>query len=257
MFRARWPVFLALLLLPAVFAATQKLYLKDGTYHLVREYKVEKDRVAYYSTERGDWEELPLDLIDLKRTEKEIKDKEEAIATEAKEMDAEEKAIRAQREEIARIPQESGVFFSTNGKLDVLKAAETKVVNDKKRNVLKMVSPIPVISGKSTVQAAGLHAAFTVTDERPEFYVRLANEEPFGLIRLKPGNEARIVEVINLIPVSKELIEERETVDTFKQQLGEGLYKIWPTKPLPPGEYAIVEYTEGKANIQVWDFSKK
>ena len=26
---------------------------------------------------------------------------------------------------------------------------------------------------------------------------------------------------------------------------------------IPPGEYAIVEYTEGKANIQVWDFSKK
>src|SRR4051812_10903348 len=101
MFRARWPFFIALILLPAVFAATERLYLKDGTYHMVREYKVQKDRVTYYSTERGDWEELPLDLIDLQRTEKEIKDKREAIAEEAKQMDAEEKAIRAQREEVA------------------------------------------------------------------------------------------------------------------------------------------------------------
>jgi len=33
------------------------------------------------------------------------------------------------------------------------------------------------------------------------------------------------------------------------------LYKIWPTKPLEPGEYAVVEYTDGKVNIQVWDFA--
>ena len=63
MFRARWLIFLVLLSIPAVYAATQRLYLKDGTYHMVREYKVQKDRVSYYSTERGDWEELPLELI--------------------------------------------------------------------------------------------------------------------------------------------------------------------------------------------------
>lgn len=257
MLRARWLIASTLLFVPVVFAATQRLYLKDGTYHLVREYKVQKDRVEYYSTERGDWEELPLELIDLKRTEKEIKDKQDALAAETKQMDEEDKAIRAQREELARIPQETGVFYPAGTKMEVLKAAEVKVVNDKKRSILKMVSPIPIISGKSNVEADGLHAAFTVTDERPEFYIRLANEEPFALIRLKPGKDVRVVEVINLIPVSKELMEERETVDTFKQQLAEGLYKIWPTKPLAPGEYAIVEYTEGKANIQVWDFGKK
>ena len=58
-----------------------------------------------------------------------------------------------------------------------------------------------------------------------------------------------------LIPVSNEIVEDADNVETFKQQLAEGLYKIWPTKPLDPGEYAVVEYTEGKANIQVWDFS--
>ena len=28
----------------------------------------------------------------------------------------------------------------------------------------------------------------------------------------------------------------------------------WPEKPMPPGEYALIEYTEGKVNVQVWDF---
>ena len=63
------------------------------------------------------------------------------------------------------------------------------------------------------------------------------------------------MQTLNKIPVTDEIVEDTDIVETFKQQLAEGLYKIWPTKPLEPGEYALVEYTEGKANIQVWDFS--
>jgi hypothetical protein len=37
----------------------------------------------------------------------------------------------------------------------------------------------------------------------------------------------------------------------------DGLYKIWPKQPLAPGEYAVVEFTEGKLNVQVWDFAVK
>ena len=37
--------------------------------------------------------------------------------------------------------------------------------------------------------------------------------------------------------------------------MAEGLYKIWPEKHLTPGQYAVVEYTEGKVNIQIWDFA--
>ena len=39
--------------------------------------------------------------------------------------------------------------------------------------------------------------------------------------------------------------------------MAEGLYKIWPKAPLPPGEYAVVEYTPGKLNMQIWDFAVK
>ena len=53
-------------------AATIRLYLKDGEFHLVREYQVLQDRVKYYSVERGDWEEIPVELVDLKRTKSEL-----------------------------------------------------------------------------------------------------------------------------------------------------------------------------------------
>ena len=43
--------------------------------------------------------------------------------------------------------------------------------------------------------------------------------------------------------------------DGVKKELASGLYKIWPKEKLEPGEYAVVEYTENKLNIQVWDFA--
>jgi hypothetical protein len=50
-------------------------------------------------------------------------------------------------------------------------------------------------------------------------------------------------------------VEEPEMVETFRQQVGDGLYKIWPEKPLLAGQYAVVEYTEGKVNMKIWDFA--
>jgi hypothetical protein len=51
----------------SAFAGNVKLYLKDGGYQLVREYQVQTDRVRYYSVERSQWEEMPLDLVDPNR----------------------------------------------------------------------------------------------------------------------------------------------------------------------------------------------
>jgi hypothetical protein len=93
----------------SAFAANIKLYLKDGDHHLVREYKVEGDRVRYYSVERGDWEEIPLELVDLKRTEAETNARQAAIEEEAKMITAEDKAERERRNEVAKIPQTPGV----------------------------------------------------------------------------------------------------------------------------------------------------
>ena len=64
----------------------------------------------------------------------------------------------------------------------------------------------------------------------------------------------RVVEKLTIVPVTKETAEEPDMVELFRKQVADRLYKIWPQKPLDPGEYAVVEYTEEKLNMQVWDF---
>ena len=66
-------ILLLLVAATVLLGETFKLYLKDGSYHAVREYQVQGDRVRYYSTERGEWEEIPLELVDLSKTEHERK----------------------------------------------------------------------------------------------------------------------------------------------------------------------------------------
>ncbi len=244
-----------LLLALAASGATIKLYLTDGTYHLVREYKVQEDRVRYYSIERGDWEELPLSLVDLKRTEEEMRQWEAKLEEEAKVVSAEDRAEREQREEAARVPVEPGVYLIEGKELRQMPQAESKVVTSKKRSVLKVITPVPVVSGKATVELDGARSKQAIETDRPEFYIRLVAEERFGLVRLKPKSESRVVETWSIVPVTNEILDERDEVEILRQQVGEGLYKIWPKAPLKPGEYAVVEFTEGKGNVQVWDFS--
>jgi len=248
-------LFAGFLLWPAQAAPVIKLYLKDGSYQIAREYKVESDRVRYYSTDRSEWEEIPLELVDLKKTESEIHQREEANREEAKVLREEEKAEREVAQESTRVPADPGVYFVQGDKIQPIKAADSKVVNNKGRNALKMLSPIPAITGKATLELDGARSSNVFTNPRPEFYFRLASDERFGMVRMGLHKGNRVVEKITIIPVVKEMAEEPDLVETFRQQLAEGLYKIWPTQPLEAGEYAVVEYTEGKVNMQVWDFA--
>jgi len=240
-----------------LLAANVKLYLKDGEYHLVREYRVAEDRVRFYSAERGDWEEVPLALVDLKRTEREIKDKAEADKEKAQLIDEEEKAEREAAREVSSVPQDPGVYYTDGKTVKVMKPGETKMNNNKRRSVLAAISPIPMITGKATVELDGETSSFIVTSELPEFYFRLSQPERFGLIKLTPGKGVRVVEKVTIVPVSKETVEEREQIEVFRRQVGEDFYKVWPMEPLAPGEYAAVQFTEGKMNMQVWDFTFK
>jgi hypothetical protein len=249
---------LAALFLFAVGAfANVRLYLKDGTYQIVREYQVQQDRVHYYSVERSQWEDIPLDLIDLKRTEAEIAAHKTAVEEENKAVAAEEAFEHEQRREVQKIPQDPGVYQLIDGKeLRILQLAESKVRTDKRRSVLKVLSPIPMVTGKATLEVDNPHASYFVETNTPEFYIQLATDEQFGIIRLTPKDNYRIAEKITVVPVTKETIEEPQEVEIFRTQAdANGLYKIWPQKPLEPGEYAVVEATPGKLNMQIWDFA--
>lgn len=236
-------------------AANFKLYLKNGDYQLVREYMVEGDRVKYYSVDRSDWEEIPTALVDLKRTDAETGARKSSLEIREKEDEEEKAAAREIRQEILKIPRDPGTYRLEDDQLRVFKAAEGSVHNAKGRNVLRALSPIPLIPGKATLEIPGERSSEVVKDHEPEFFLQLSEFESFAMVKLTPQKGVRIVEHITIEPVTKETAEMRDLVPTFTKQLSEnGLYKIWPQDPLEKGEYAVVEYTEGKINTQIWDF---
>jgi hypothetical protein len=246
---------LAALLLPLLlFGENFRLYLTDGTWHQVSEYKVEQDRVRYYSVERSEWEELPLTLVDLKKTESE----RGAAVAEAKKNaaadDAEEKFEREQAHIISLVPMNPGTYFLNGEKLETLKRAESKIVNNKRRSVLKVITPVPMVPGKATIEVDGETAAFVVRDDRPTFWFRLPGYERFGIVRCQAKKDSRVVERWNIMPVTKEVAAERDEIEIFRQQVSNDLYKIWPQKPLSPGEYAVIQFTEGGHDTEIWDF---
>lgn len=253
---------LTLLLLSALllFGETFKLYLKDGSFHTTREYKRDGDRVRYFSTERGEWEEIPLELVDLDKTEAERKAKTEAETQEAHQVDEEEKAERALRKELASIPMEPGAYFMHEKKVETLALSDYQVITDKKRQALKILSPVPLVPGKAVVVIKGSRAKFTVGEDRPEFYFRRDKEERFTIVKVTPTKkETRIVESLSIAPVVNQATEQRKEIPVFEQDMGGGLFKVWPEKPLEAGEYAIVQFGSNDdtadINLLVWDFA--
>jgi len=246
-----------LLFAMVVWAANIRLYLKDGGYHLVREYQVLSDRVRYYSVERGDWEEIPVDLVDLKRTETEAAERQAELARDAKVLSEEAAAEHAIEKETSRIPQAPGVYWLDGNQTKTLKAAEASVHINKKRQLLKVLTPIgQALSGKGTLEIEGAHSANVFSNPEQEFYLQLSDPERFGLARLTTKGNLRIVENLVYLPVDKDVEETPTLVDTLQRELDPaGLYKIWPKEPLPEGEYAVIEYTPNALNIQIWDFA--
>jgi hypothetical protein len=241
----------------AAWAANLKLYMKDGSYHIVREYQVQPDRVHFYSVERSGWEDVPLDLVDLKRTESEAAERQTRLAEDAKVMAQEDKAERELEKEKRRIPQDPGVYWLLGNEVQVMKLADSTIHTNKGRSILKKLAPIPVISGKATLEIGGAHSLNVFTDPEQEFYIQLSEPERFGIAKLTTKGAVRIVENVTTLPVVNEIIEEPAMVEILKKEVDGGLYKIWPKEKLEPGEYAVVEYTENKLNIQVWDFAIK
>jgi hypothetical protein len=245
---------LLLLCACALSAANLKLYFKDGSYQLVREYKVGTDRISFYSVDRDDWEEVPAALVDLDKTQAEIKQRaDDARATAAAEED-ENKAERTARKEVESIPAEEGVYLIEDEKLIPIKVGESKIVTNKRRSVLKAISPIPLVPGKATLELDGAHAPQGTLNRSPEFYIRLSQDERFGMVRMGEHKGNRVVEKLSIQPVVNETQQQPDLVEVFRQQVADGLFKIWPQKPLGPGEYAVVQYSDEKIDMQVWDF---
>lgn len=246
---------LAMLAVNLLPAANQRLYLTDGSFHVVREYQVLQDRVRFYSVERSAWEEIPLDLIDLNKT-RELNEAEQAEAAEEQQMiDAEEAVEQRLRKEARGIPADVGVYVYEEGKLRTIAMADLEVVNDRKRSILKAINPLPMTAGRNFVEMKGLRSANVIRTDRPEFYFRLDRQQMFGFVRVSRHKENRLVQVWEIIPVSKQIVETQEDLEDFRREAGPLLYQLWPRKPLEPGQYALVTYSPGEANVRAWDFA--
>lgn len=248
--------------LPVAWAAT-KLYLRDGTYQMVKSYEVRGDRVRYYSLERSDWEEVPLSLVDLDTTRRTLADEKSAAAKEverARDLDKERFEIPENTGfEIApgfRLPKDEGVFAFDGLRIIRLLQSPGEVVSDKKRTALVFALPGPSAKNRSLVVLPGAKAAVRLANLQPTFYVQAA--DGWGaraeLVPVKTHKEQRIVERVEAGRSPSKSAEQRTTLPVEREQLAPGLFKLTPTQPLEVGEYALAEPVEQKLNLDVWDF---
>src|SRR5258708_18928676 len=99
-------------------AITKRLILKDGSYQLATKWEVNDDRVRYFSSERNEWEEIPISLIDWNATNQYEQDRTAGkMSREAVELDKELEAARQEEElkspQVApglRLPSEGGFY---------------------------------------------------------------------------------------------------------------------------------------------------
>lgn len=240
-------------------AQSRAVILTDGTRLEVREYEVVEDRVRYFSSERGQWEEVPVAIVDLERTNVHNR----ARTAEFEERQAEERrerlAERRARTELHSVPLDDGVYYLRGQEPVPVEQVFYEIDRSTGRSFLNIIAPAPVIAGKRTLSIKGLSASTVTTDEKPAFYIRLDSFSRFGIARIEPERkkDRRIVQQVYTVPQSDEQFEAQDEVEIFRQQLAPLVYKVWPVEPLAAGEYAIVDFTPGESDLRVWAFSHR
>jgi hypothetical protein len=243
----------------------KKLILKDGSVQLVREYQVMDDRVRFYSTERSQWEEMPVALVDWDATNE--------VVTTQKKGDAELNVKVHKQEEIRRvmaldvdasleaapgvfIPAGEGLFVYDGKSVLRLTQAQTIDKADKKQVVKQVLVPIPVVPSRRNISIHRAHAEVRVRNEQPEFYMRTADlrEPDMLLIRAKVQGDTRQIENVDTYfgAVNK---TKRNEILAERWQIAKGVYRFTISESLAPGEYVFTELVKGQGtNLYVWDF---
>lgn len=257
---------LALLLVmiaPGSLFGAVKLYLKDGTYQLVKSYEIKRDRVRYYSVERSDWEEIPTTLVDLDathRAEKEEKAQQAREVQEAKELEQKHISLQAVANGYLvapgiRLPNDQDIFAFDGSRIIPLAQSDAGMVRDRKRMALNMAVPAPLLKRQSFVVLAGPKAPVRVHSVQPAFYAQFpdATAASLQLIPIKSTKEDRVVEKVDVGRKGKPT-ESRVSIPLRRTQVAPGIYKLDLQQPLAPGEYAFAEVKDDKINMDVWDF---
>ncbi len=167
--------------------SNHRLILKDGSYQMVRQYQVVGDRVRYLSQERGEWEEMPADLVDWDATRKWERDhtanqsEDSAAMKEAADLDKEEAAERADQKarmpEVAKgldLPDQDGVFVldTFQGMPELVELLPIDLsLNQKNKHGLSTLNPLA--GEKASIELEGAHAKVHLHVNQPEIYLSL------------------------------------------------------------------------------------
>lgn len=257
----------------SVAQSGKRLILKDGTWQGITQYEVRGDRARYMSSQRGEWEELPKELVDWKATEKwnaELKAKSPEpsdVEAEEAEEEAGRKAEAASTPAVApglRLPTAGGVFMldthTGHPSLDELIQHESKVNNDL-RSALNRKAYLtqrfelrgPYARVRAHVPAPELFAKIDLDEKPPAQQIALTDR--FRILRLESKNDSRVLASVVVSVLGKQN-QSQQFVPTRIESFSEGWLKIIPLGALEPGEYALVEMLgQSEFNSYVWDFA--
>ncbi|MGH9356804.1 MAG: hypothetical protein ACRD10_11800, partial [Terriglobia bacterium] len=199
-------VMLVMLAIASPCLAQIKLYLKDGSYQLAKTYEIKGNRVRYYSVERSDWEEIPASLVDLQATQRAQKQKHQ------EQQEVLEQAAKTEKNtyplgqnggyEIAsglRLPSSEGVYAYDGTRVITLLQSQGEITRDKKRLVLNMALPAPILKARMLVLIPGKAAAVRIFNPQPAFYIQFADNAGanFQLLQLKVEKQNRVAEALS------------------------------------------------------------
>jgi hypothetical protein len=250
-------------------ARGQKLILKDGSFQLVREYKVDGDRVRYYSLDRSQWEEIPASLVDWDATKKAEAQTNQQGQTLVAKVHAQEESRQVMPLDLDAsleaapgvfLPPGEGIFVFDNKAVLQVPAAEPTYKADRKRQVEQVLSPVPLVAQRTFVRIDGAHAKLRIHTGQPEFYMRTkqVSDPDLELVTVKVQGATR--EIGTVRELFKQQTTTLRTLLMQRWEIAKGVYRFTLGQTLPPGEYALVEVIEPKSdleqiNMYVWDFA--
>jgi hypothetical protein len=251
--------------IPNALPKGKKLILLDGTFQLAREYTVEGDRVRYWSVERSQWEEIPASLVDWDATHKseaeqsahdvDLKAKIHAsqIAQETRDIDV-DRSLEIKPGLF--LPDAVGFYaLDRNKQIREMKQSQAEVKGSTGREVEKIMTGMPLIPGKATMDIPGERATMRLTTAEPEFFMRPADrrEPRFRLLRAQVKGGHRLIDSISIRFTGEEK-HKASDIEIQTWTPATGVFRYTLDERLEPGEYAFVEMTADGINGFVWDF---
>jgi hypothetical protein len=251
--------------IPAALPKGKKLILLDGTFQLAREYTVQGDRVRYWSVESSQWEEIPTSLVDWEATrkaeaEQAARDAELKAKIRASQLAQLTKDIDVDRSlEIKPglfLPDAIGFYaLDRDNRIREMKQSTAEVKGSTGREVEKILTGVPFIPGKATMDIPGERAAMRLTTAEPEFFMRpVDRREPrFRLLHAQVKGGHRLIDTVS-IRFTGEQKHKATDIEIRTWTPATGVFRYTVDERLEPGEYVFVEMTAEGINGYVWDF---